>query len=185
MHKVTHTYVYKFYWGLLIVGLILGIILLCQVDIDSELLIPNLGMIVGITGTVLSIIYNTVQKKLIINDTFSEEEEKIFSLKRTLIHNAEETAFVIQWVFVAYFLYEVLLMLIGGEMVIRNLMMQRAIFAVILGAVIGLIPGCGPQIILATLYSRGLIPFAALIANAISQDAMHCFHYSLWIRNPA
>ena len=35
---------------------------------------------------------------------------------------------------------------------------------------IGLIPGCGPQILVTTLYINGLIPFAALIGNAISND---------------
>ena len=42
--------------------------------------------------------------------------------------------------------------------------------AVIIGALIGIIPGCGPQIIFVTLYTKGLIPFSALLANAISQD---------------
>ncbi|HSH34666.1 putative manganese transporter, partial [Schnuerera sp.] len=34
----------------------------------------------------------------------------------------------------------------------------------------GIIPGCGPQIIFVTLYTKGMLPFAALLANAISQD---------------
>lgn len=38
------------------------------------------------------------------------------------------------------------------------------------GAAIGLIPGCGPQIVLASVYAEGGIPFSALVANAISQD---------------
>ncbi len=42
--------------------------------------------------------------------------------------------------------------------------------AVIIGVLIGIIPGCGPQIIFVTLYTRGLVPFSALLANAISQD---------------
>ena len=35
---------------------------------------------------------------------------------------------------------------------------------------IGFIPGCGPQVLVTTLYINGLIPFAALIGNAISND---------------
>ena len=34
----------------------------------------------------------------------------------------------------------------------------------------GFIPGCGPQVLEATLYVNGVIPFAALIGNAISND---------------
>jgi len=42
--------------------------------------------------------------------------------------------------------------------------------AVILAATVGLIPGCGPQIIAISAYVEGVISFPALVANAISQD---------------
>ena len=44
------------------------------------------------------------------------------------------------------------------------------LIAVLLASVIGLIPGCGPQIIAITAYTKDLISFPALTANAISQD---------------
>lgn len=37
-------------------------------------------------------------------------------------------------------------------------------------ALLGLIPGCGPQILLAAIYISGGIPFSALVANAICND---------------
>ena len=37
-------------------------------------------------------------------------------------------------------------------------------------SIIGLIPGCGPQIIAITAYTKDIISFPALAANAISQD---------------
>ena len=40
----------------------------------------------------------------------------------------------------------------------------------LMGVLIGLIPGCGPQVLVTTLYLNGLIPFAALMGNAISND---------------
>jgi hypothetical protein len=40
----------------------------------------------------------------------------------------------------------------------------------LLAIIIGFIPGCGPQILVTTLYLNGVIPFAALIGNAISND---------------
>ena len=40
----------------------------------------------------------------------------------------------------------------------------------VLASFIGLIPGCGPQIIAITAYTKDLISFPALTANAISQD---------------
>ena len=42
--------------------------------------------------------------------------------------------------------------------------------AVLLGTFVGIIPGCGPQVIFVSLYLKGMFPFSALLANAISQD---------------
>ena len=39
-----------------------------------------------------------------------------------------------------------------------------------MAVLVGFIPGCGPQVLVTTLYLNGIIPFAALIANAISND---------------
>jgi len=38
------------------------------------------------------------------------------------------------------------------------------------GGLLGLTPGCAPQIVFAGIYAEGGIPFSALTANAISQD---------------
>ena len=117
-----------------------------------------------------------MSKKFIQDDTHEEAELKAFSLKETIIHNAQETAFVATWVFLAYFAYELFILALGsgnymaGEALMTSFLSQTGLTAVILGALIGIIPGCGPQIIFVTLYTRGLVPFAALLANAISQD---------------
>ena len=44
------------------------------------------------------------------------------------------------------------------------------VFLPILAVLVGFIPGCGPQVLVTTLYLNGIIPFAALIGNAISND---------------
>ncbi|MEJ2630453.1 MAG: putative manganese transporter [Acidihalobacter sp.] len=45
-----------------------------------------------------------------------------------------------------------------------------AAFMPLVGVLIGFIPGCGPQIIVTTLYLGGLVPYSALLGNAISND---------------
>lgn len=117
-----------------------------------------------------------MSKKFIQDDTHEEAELKALHLKETIIHNAQETAFVATWVFFAYFAYEIFILILGsgnylaGESLITSFLSKTGLMAVIMGALIGIIPGCGPQIIFVTLYTRGMIPFAALLANAISQD---------------
>ncbi len=169
-YRFTHNVGYKIFWVMMAIGLILGILLLFQVDVNDALGIPSLGTIIGIAGLVFCIIYMIIDKRFIKNEEHDTAEQKAFSLKETLVHNAQDTAFVCLWVFVAYFVYELFVIFIGGEAVVQSWMMVTGLLSVILGAVIGLVPGCGPQIIFVSLYARGMIPFAALLANAISQD---------------
>ncbi len=166
----THKYAYKIFWILVVVGLVLGVALLFQVDVNKDFGIPHIGAILGIGGTVFSAVYMFINKKVVKNDSYIEEEQKIFSLKETLIHSAEDTAFVNTWVFIAYLVYELLVYSVGGEPVVKEWMTSTGIATVFIGALIGLIPGCGPQIIFVSLYAKGMIPFSALLANAISQD---------------
>ena len=40
----------------------------------------------------------------------------------------------------------------------------------LMGLTIGLLPGCGPQILVTSLYISGAAPLSAQLANAISND---------------
>lgn len=168
--RFIHNGAYKIFWVLVSVGLVLGISLLFQVDVNARFGIPHIGTILGIGGMIYCLVYMILGKRFLKNDEHEEEEQKIFSLKETLVHNAQDTAFVCVWVFIAYFVYELFVIFVGGEAVVSSWMMATGLLSVIVGAVIGLIPGCGPQIIFVSLYSKGMLPFAALLANAISQD---------------
>ena len=97
-------------------------------------------------------------KKFIKAQTHEDVEHKLFSLKETFIHNAEETAFVGTWVFVAYLVYELGVYLIGGEQVIEAFLTSTGLMSVLIGVLVGLIPGCGPQIIFVSLYLKGMFP---------------------------
>ncbi len=163
------------FWSLISVGLLLGIMDLMQIDIN-ELILPNLGEIIGVLGTSLAIFLVFKGKKFLRDDTPEAEEAKVNSLKRTFIENAQETAFVIMWVFVGFLAYEFFTLGVGagdyaaGEQIIESWLLATGFIAIIIGVAVGVIPGCGPQIIFVTLFANGLVPFSALLANAISQD---------------
>lgn len=169
LHRFRHTIAYKIFWTFSIIALPLGIMNLMQINIDTDLPIKNLSYI-GFIGTFFSLAYTLISKKILADDNHPEVESKINSLKETIIHNAEETAFVITWVFLAMFIYNLFVTLIGGESVMQSFMQGTGFITVLIAVLIGLIPGCGPQIILATLYVQGTIPFSALAANAICND---------------
>ncbi len=160
-YKITHQG-YIVYIGILIIGLIFGTIALLGVKLSP------FAAALGIAGTLLSIILMIAGKKYLQADTHEEEELKLMSIRSTIIHNSEETAFIGAWVFVAYLAHELLMQYAGAGM--TGEMASAGIAAIVIGALVGLIPGCGPQIIFVSLYSKGMLPFAALIAHAISQD---------------
>ncbi|MFM2355898.1 MAG: hypothetical protein RLZZ528_1634 [Pseudomonadota bacterium] len=81
---------------------------------------------------------------------------------------AEETAFISVWVIMAYLAYDYAAAYAGLDL--AALFKTIGPVLPILGAAVGLIPGCGPQVLVATLYINGAIPFSALMANAISND---------------
>lgn len=85
-----------------------------------------------------------------------------------LVRASEETAFITIWVLGAYLAYGYVEAFSGLD--IGALFATAALAMPLIGTLIGFIPGCGPQILVATLYINGLVPFSALVANAISND---------------
>ncbi len=168
-YRVTHNF-YILFWAAITVGLILGILELAQIDINRLPGLPNLGVIVGVSGTVVTVLYMLFSRKFIQAQSHEDAEHKMFSLKETLIHNAQETAFVGAWVFGAYLVYELAVYFAGGEKVVVAALASTGLTSVLLGVLVGIIPGCGPQVIFVSLYIKGMFPFAALLANAVSQD---------------
>lgn len=81
---------------------------------------------------------------------------------------AEETAFISVWVIAAFLAYEYAVAFAGLDL--QAFFASAAPLLPLIAIGIGFVPGCGPQVLVTTLYINGLIPFAALIGNAISND---------------
>lgn len=96
----------------------------------------------------------------------SEEDE--CNPPSKLIKVLQDTHFVTAWVVASFMLFEILVSVVGLDL--KTWFMHYAYLAPLIAVVIGFLPGCGPQIIVTTLYIQGIIPFSALAANAISND---------------
>ena len=169
---------YTVWWIVTSLGLIFAILLLVWSAQDADftleinynpLTLDGFITWIGLIGTSLSVILYISQKNWISDDSEASIGDKLYSLRETMIHSASETAFVTFWVMSAYLIFE-FSMLFSGMNEADLALFGDGILAVILAAVIGLIPGCGPQIIAITAYTKDLISFPALVANAISQD---------------
>ena len=169
---------YTVWWIVTSLGLIFAILLLVWSAQDADfaleisynpLTLDGFITWIGLIGTSLSIILYISQKNWISDDSEASIGDKLYSMRETMIHSASETAFVTFWVMSAYLIFE-FSMLFSGMAEADLALYGDGIIAVILAAAIGLIPGCGPQIIAITAYTKDLISFPALVANAISQD---------------
>ncbi|ATW87264.1 putative 10TM heavy-metal exporter [Halohasta litchfieldiae] len=164
--------VHGLWWLAAVGGLALGTTYLLrgapEVPLSTGMSFSGLFTIVGITGTSLSFYLYFVGRHYIGEGGVGRAKDTFGSLYETFQHAAMETSFVTVWVLVAYLLYEYPVFLFNLD--IAAIAAAAGIFAPIGGALLGLIPGCGPQIVLASAYAQGGIPFSALTANAISQD---------------
>jgi hypothetical protein len=169
---------YTVWWMVTAIGLIFAVLLLVWTVQDAEfnleidynpLTLHGFITWIGLLGTSLSVILYISQKNWIRDDTEASIGDKLYSMRETMIHSASETAFVTFWVMAAYLVFE-FSMLFSGMTEADLARYGDGLIAVILAAFIGLIPGCGPQIIAITAYTKDLISFPALTANAISQD---------------
>ena len=170
IYLMTHNIWYEVFWFLVIISFPFALEHLLDAHTHENHFIIEYMNISGSIGTILCILYTLLSRKGIQGSNFDKTESKLGSIKETLIHTAEEVAFLVSWVFVAFLGYEILLRYIGGAEGLK-LFLENKGFLVVIGAVIiGLIPGCGPQILLAAIYISGGIPFSALVANAICND---------------
>ncbi|WP_297404555.1 putative manganese transporter [uncultured Cetobacterium sp.] len=174
VYKLTHKWWYKIFWTFTIICLPLAYEHMFHGHGANGEHIHGHGHeifeIFGFLGFISCIIYTFLSRKIVKSSDFDKVENKLNSLKETMIHSAEEVAFLVSWVFVAFFLYQLLLIGIGGTDSLKAFISQSGFIVVIIATLIGLIPGCGPQILLAALYIQGVIPFSALMANAICND---------------
>ena len=137
-------------------GLALG--LLDAFQIAPSPLIATLGMVIALVGMALILLIWLVSQVQVVSNP------KDPALSRV----AEETAFITLWVLAAFLGYGYIESFSGLDP--AALFSTVAVAMPLIGVLIGFIPGCGPQILVTTLYINGIVPFSALIANAISND---------------
>jgi hypothetical protein len=87
--------------------------------------------------------------------------------REVLVETATETARIVTWVVVAFVGYEVVVATTGLDVATLP---SIGLLGVLAGALLGLVPGCGPQLVLTGLWAQGALPLSVLAANALSQD---------------
>ncbi len=151
--------------ALMIPGMIFGILSAFQIDLDayfSNNFIENPITFFGFFAGSLCFIMWIIPIISGFKYSPSGPNEKI--IRRTV----SDTNFITGWVILAFLAYE-LTVHFGGfniETIFKSYYMLIPLIAIL----IGFLPGCGPQILVTTLYLNGIIPLSAQIGNAISND---------------
>ncbi len=137
-------------------GLVLGLMDAFQVEAGPQMQVLGMGVALAGMGLILAIwLFSPMQ---------AVSNPKDAPLSRA----TEETAFITIWVLGVYLAYGYVEAFSGLD--IAALFATIAVAMPLIGTLVGFVPGCGPQILVATLYINGLVPFSALVANVISND---------------
>ena len=149
----------------LIPGVIVGVLQAFQIDVDSFLGTIGLyepSLYLGFFGGLLCVTMFVLPRILTFlprNNTAGGSP-----LRRTI----SDTNFVTSWVVFAFLAYEISVHLLNIDLGMA--FGSVAALVPLLAVLVGFIPGCGPQILVTSLYLSGIIPLSALVGNAISND---------------
>lgn len=144
------------YLAAAIPGLALGILILFQIEVGAAIAwLPNLIAYVG--TSIGLVIWSTSNCCLMSHPS-----------DRPVTRMAEETSFISIYVIGALLVYEYLTLFLGFNL--ESLFHTFSPLLPLVAVIIGFIPGCGPQILVTSLFISGMVPFSALVGNAISND---------------
>jgi hypothetical protein len=155
------------YWALVGVGFLVAVPTVFQLVDGAALDVAGLPTreVVGVAGAL------TCVTLAVVRWTRTRRSGHACGLadrpRDVLLDAARETATVTAWVAVAFVGYEVLVAVTGIDL---GRLPTLGLVGVAAGAMVGLVPGCGPQLVLTGLYAQGALPLSVLVANALSQD---------------
>ena len=165
--KLKKTFVSNFniFWLVLFVpGFVIGVLLAFQVDVDNLFdLPPNISIVIllGSAGAILSIFMWSLNP---LSDFQCSTDKSRGFLSRVI----DTTNFVSTWVISGFLVFEIFMYFTNIDLkLFFDLWLP---FVPLIAILFGFLPGCGPQIVVATFYLNGFIPLSAELGNAISND---------------
>jgi len=165
--KLKKTFVSKFniFWLMLFVpGFLIGILLAFQIDVDSFFSLPsNISAVIllGSAGAILSIFMWSLNP---LSDFQCSTDKSRGFLSRVV----DTTNFVSTWVISGFLVFEIFMYFTNIDLkLFFDIWLP---FVPLIAILFGFLPGCGPQIVVATFYLNGYIPLSAELGNAISND---------------
>ncbi|MBR9875458.1 MAG: hypothetical protein GYB23_14425 [Vibrionaceae bacterium] len=147
---------------------IIALMMSFQMDINQLLNVSsNTIEWVGAIFAVMTMSLWAMTKELGCYQSTVSEDEKIID-SHPIQKAAQDTNFISAWVIIAFIAFEFTTYFSGLD--VAASLSNWGIWMPLAGLAMGMLPGCGPQILVTSLYLSGAAPFSAQIANAISND---------------
>ena len=151
---------YKLWFFILIPGLILGLINAFNIDANFEIFGMDVVLVFSFSAALFCVLLWVLNPLTDIQMASIHEN----SYRRVV----DTTCFVTVWVIISFVLYELINLSTNGA-IFESLILFGP-FLPLIAILIGFIPGCGPQIMITSMYISGQIPMSAQIGNSISND---------------
>ena len=161
--KINKTFVsnFNFFWLFLFIpGFVLGILVAFQIEFESASYNAFLVFIAS-AGAILSIFMWSLNP---LSDFQCSTDKSRGFLSRVV----DTTNFVTTWVISGFLVFEIFMYFTSLDLkIFFDLWLP---FVPLVAILFGFLPGCGPQVVVATFYLNGYIPLSAELGNAISND---------------
>ena len=155
-----HLSLYKFWLVIFIPGFFLGILSQFQINL-VKILNFDIYYFLGYSGALLAMFIWAI-------NPFSDKAISLDTSRNIQSKGIDMTNFVTVWVIIGFLVFDLGIYFTGIDF--KKLFDVMLPLTPLLAIFVGFVPGCGPQILTATLYLNGYIPFSAEIGNAISND---------------
>jgi len=160
--KINKTFVsnFNFFWLFLFIpGFVLGILVAFQIEFSPAY--NSLLVFVASAGAILSIFMWSLNP---LSDFQCSTDKSRGLLSRVV----DTTNFVTTWVISGFLVFEIFMYFTSLDLkIFFDLWLP---FVPLVAILFGFLPGCGPQVVVATFYLNGYIPLSAELGNAISND---------------
>ncbi len=139
-----------------------------QIDINAQLDFPELTIEwLGALLAVVSMLLWALTREL---DTYQDAVSEDCKTRQAhpLQKAAQDTNFVSAWVILAFLAFELAHHFTGWK--VSQEWQHWGVWMPAVGILVGMLPGCGPQILITSLYLAGSVPLSTQLSNAISND---------------
>jgi hypothetical protein len=155
----------KLWMVILVPGMVLAALVAFQVDVDAMFATESFDR----PATLLGVVGGTLAMSMRLAPRFGIRGDAAFSASAGLVRRTiSDTNFVTVWVIFAYLVFELSVYFLGLDL--KTVFDGWALLTPMIAILLGFLPGCGPQVLVTTMYLSGIIPLSAQIGNALSND---------------